>query len=218
MARRLAGRLSYANVVATLALFIALGGSSYAAVQLTRGSVKTQHIARGAVTGIKVKNGTLRKGDFRTGVLLKGEQGPAGPAGSQGPTGPQGVQGVPGPTEGVGSTGGSAAPSASFEISQASQAIQTDATGKLFVYGKATLSVDCTVGNPRTGLYVDGVAVAGTGYSYTANTSTYVTVAGVSAELAAGAHNVVLGTDCVGGDWEVVTSNHQAVTAVALGG
>jgi len=28
-------RLSYANVVATLALFVALGGSSYAAIRIT---------------------------------------------------------------------------------------------------------------------------------------------------------------------------------------
>src|SRR5437763_96023 len=34
MLRRLRDHLSYANVVATLALFIALGGSSYAAVDL----------------------------------------------------------------------------------------------------------------------------------------------------------------------------------------
>ena len=32
MLERLRGRLSYANVVATLALFVALGGSSYAAL------------------------------------------------------------------------------------------------------------------------------------------------------------------------------------------
>jgi hypothetical protein len=31
------GKLSYANVMATLALFVALGGSSYAAVELSRG-------------------------------------------------------------------------------------------------------------------------------------------------------------------------------------
>jgi hypothetical protein len=31
-------RLSYANVVASLALFVALGGSSYAAIQLSNGA------------------------------------------------------------------------------------------------------------------------------------------------------------------------------------
>ncbi len=37
--RRLSDRLSYANVVASVALFVALGGTSYAAVSLSRGSV-----------------------------------------------------------------------------------------------------------------------------------------------------------------------------------
>jgi hypothetical protein len=38
--------LSYANVMATVAVFIALGGGAYA---LTRGEVKSKHIARDAV-------------------------------------------------------------------------------------------------------------------------------------------------------------------------
>ncbi len=40
-ARRIWARLSYANVVATLALFLALGGVSYATVKLPRNSVGT---------------------------------------------------------------------------------------------------------------------------------------------------------------------------------
>ena len=39
--RRLREKLSYANVVATLALFVALGGASYAAVTLPAGSVES---------------------------------------------------------------------------------------------------------------------------------------------------------------------------------
>ena len=39
--QRVRERLSYANVVATLALFIALGGASYAAVTLPHDSVGT---------------------------------------------------------------------------------------------------------------------------------------------------------------------------------
>src|SRR3954453_11317650 len=42
-------RLSYANVIATLALFIALGGSSYAALKLPRNSVGSTQIRSGAV-------------------------------------------------------------------------------------------------------------------------------------------------------------------------
>jgi hypothetical protein len=69
MLRRLRPHLSYANVVSTLCLFVLLGGTAYAAVTLKRGSVKGKHIASNAVTSPKVKQGTLRVGDFRPGVL-----------------------------------------------------------------------------------------------------------------------------------------------------
>jgi hypothetical protein len=90
-------RLSYANVMATLALFVALGGSSYAAVKLSKGSVRSSHIARNAVTSSKVKDGSLKPADFVRGSAAlagtpgpKGEPGLAGPAGAPGPAGPAG--------------------------------------------------------------------------------------------------------------------------------
>jgi hypothetical protein len=49
-ARRVSDRLSYSNVVATIALFIALGGASYAAVALPAHSVGTRQLKAGAVT------------------------------------------------------------------------------------------------------------------------------------------------------------------------
>jgi hypothetical protein len=47
-------RLTYSNVVATLALFVALGGASYAAVTLAPNSVGTAQLRSGAVTGSKL--------------------------------------------------------------------------------------------------------------------------------------------------------------------
>jgi len=44
------------NVVGYLALFVALGGTSYAAVSLPAGSVGTQQLRNGAVTGRKLAN------------------------------------------------------------------------------------------------------------------------------------------------------------------
>jgi hypothetical protein len=41
MFARVRPRLTYANVLASLALFVALGGSSYAALQLPKASVGT---------------------------------------------------------------------------------------------------------------------------------------------------------------------------------
>src|SRR5690242_708372 len=57
-------RLSYANVVATLALVLALGGVSYAAIKLPKNSVGTKQIKKNAVTGAKVKKRTLTGKDI----------------------------------------------------------------------------------------------------------------------------------------------------------
>jgi hypothetical protein len=45
MLGRVKDGLSYANVMATVAVFIALGGSSYAAVNLKKNSVRATNIA-----------------------------------------------------------------------------------------------------------------------------------------------------------------------------
>ena len=79
-------RPSHATVVAYLALFVALGGTSVAAVSLKRNSVKGKHIARNAVTGPKVKNASLLALDFAAGQLPKGDKGDEGDPGRPGPT------------------------------------------------------------------------------------------------------------------------------------
>ena len=55
MFRKLRARLSYANVMATIAVFIALGAGAYAAVNLPKNSVKSKHIKNA-----QVKNKDLR--------------------------------------------------------------------------------------------------------------------------------------------------------------
>jgi hypothetical protein len=54
MLTRIYRRLSYANVVATLALFIALGGSSYAVSKISGSQIRN-----GSITGKKLKRNTL---------------------------------------------------------------------------------------------------------------------------------------------------------------
>lgn len=80
----------YANVTATLALVVALGGTSYAAIKLPANSVGSRQLKPRAVSGsdlrsnavssAKVKNRSLRAGDFKLGQL------PAGPPGAPGAT------------------------------------------------------------------------------------------------------------------------------------
>jgi hypothetical protein len=92
--------------VGYLALFIALGGVSYAAVtlpedsvgskQIKNGHVKRVDLAANAVTSSKVKDGSLLSTDFMAGQL------PAGAPGQQGPKGDTGATGLPG---GKGDTG-----------------------------------------------------------------------------------------------------------------
>jgi len=57
--KRILGRLTYANVIATLALFVALGGASYAAFKLPKNSVGTKQIQKEAITAAKIKRGAV---------------------------------------------------------------------------------------------------------------------------------------------------------------
>jgi hypothetical protein len=83
-----------ANAVSYLALFVALGGTSaYAASALPKAGVGPNQLKRNAVTSAKVRDGSLRPGDFATGELPAGARGPAG---ERGPEGPRGETGAPG--------------------------------------------------------------------------------------------------------------------------
>jgi hypothetical protein len=59
-------RPSPATVIAVIALVIALGGTSYAAVTLPRNSVGTAQLKNNAVTSLKVANNSLLKADFKS--------------------------------------------------------------------------------------------------------------------------------------------------------
>ena len=55
MLSKLRSRLSYANVMATVAVFIALGGGSYAAIKLPANSVGNKQLKKNAVTLKKIR-------------------------------------------------------------------------------------------------------------------------------------------------------------------
>jgi hypothetical protein len=97
---RVRARLSYANVTATLALFIALGGTTYAAATLPRNSVGNAQLRPNSVTPSKIRSGSVGSSELhdRSVALrdistsarnsLRGAQGVQGTAGPAGPAGP----------------------------------------------------------------------------------------------------------------------------------
>lgn len=94
------------NHVALMALFVALGGTSYAAAGLPRNSVgepqikkdavRASEIRKNAVSASEVQNGSLGPEELKPGTLLQGPAGERGPQGDQGPPGQPGSPGQPG--------------------------------------------------------------------------------------------------------------------------
>jgi hypothetical protein len=97
-----------------LALFVALGGTAYAA-SLPRNSVGTAQLKRNAVTSAKVKPRTLLASDFRQGQLPAGPQGPRGPEGPPGARGAEGATGARG-AEGARGPGGPEGPAGATNV------------------------------------------------------------------------------------------------------
>ena len=66
-------RLTYANVMATIAAFIALGGASYAAIKLPKNSVGPKQLKKNAVTTAKVRNEAITAAKVKKGTLTGAE-------------------------------------------------------------------------------------------------------------------------------------------------
>jgi hypothetical protein len=104
MLSKLRMRLTYANVVASIALFVALGGTSYGLATGSIGSreiknngVASKDIRNNDVRGKDIRNSTISSRDVRNGALLA-EDFMAGalPAGEKGEKGDKGDPGAPG--------------------------------------------------------------------------------------------------------------------------
>ncbi len=94
-----------ASALLVSVLFATPLGQAAGNLVLAKNSVGAAQIKKGAVNGLKVKNGTLMAADFKAGQIPAGPKGPkgdAGATGAQGPkgdkgdTGAQGIQGAPG--------------------------------------------------------------------------------------------------------------------------
>jgi hypothetical protein len=61
--------LTFANIVSVIALFVALGGTSYAVFKLPKNSVGTKQLKRNAVTTAKIKKEAVTAAKVKTGTL-----------------------------------------------------------------------------------------------------------------------------------------------------
>jgi collagen triple helix repeat protein len=163
---------TYANVMASLAVFVALGGTSYAALRVTG-----DNVVDNSLRGRDVKNDSLgtrdianlRATDFAPGDLPvgprgpRGERGPAGAQGARGSIGPSGQQGLdgdrgpagpPGPVGPTGLTGppglaGPAGPQGeNFALvhSRVDDELVTDATGQVVDSAGPSVEIDVPSG------------------------------------------------------------------------
>jgi hypothetical protein len=175
-------RLSYASVTATLALLIAVGGTTAVGAQalLTGRNVKD-----GSLSGADIHNDSLTGADIRPGSLgsnvfsaparehLRGATGATGPKGETGATGPQGRAGL-----------GVTTAQASGNDASNYQNGALLATTALTQAGDYVLFADVTAHNTGgndggidRGLYVDGSGFGGGGTSVaTGATNTFSTV------------------------------------------
>ena len=173
------------NAVAYLALFVALGGTSYAAVALPKNSVGTAQLQKDAVRSADVKNGSLKSADFKAGQL------PAGPPGAAGAPGPAGVLFAMQGTTPAGS------PPAVPASSTASTTFTLPAAGKLFAYGTVGIIAQCTGDEDfEVGLYLDDVPLPASARKVKDNVQTELTLTSVTAVVPAGAHTLKIGRAC----------------------
>jgi hypothetical protein len=173
--------------VALLALFVALAGTSYAAVELPANSVGKKQLKRNAVTSPKVKNGSLKADDFAAGELPAGPAGATGARGAAGPQGPRGAAGLRGP-QGV--------PGPPFEpdIFVAGDTSASDSTAT------KTVQVDCDQGELAMGGFTITAADLNAPIRISRNREVFDDATGISSWVVEA--NEAGGTDYVG-NWSI---------------
>jgi hypothetical protein len=230
--------LTYANVVSTLCLFIALGGSSYAAVKLGKNSVGSKQIARNAVKAsetarnsvgsVEVIDRSLLAKDFRRGQLPAGARGPTGPAGDAGPAGPTGP---PGPTRGATSAGLEAVPAGGLVgvVNNTAQSVEMPSAGRLFSIGTGTFKAVCGPDPCTVELRLWVIPEGGPGQAMrgtlrvlsglaTQSVEKTLTMLGTSDSLPVGTHSVFIGHQITQGTGVTFSVTGQQAGSIALGG
>jgi hypothetical protein len=203
--RALRSKLTYANVISTLCLFLVLGGgAAFAAGQLAPNSVGSKQLKNAAVTGPKIKRASIEATKL-TQLAISTLQGQKGPRGQRGATGATGARGPAGATGGKGERGatgpqGPQGPQGTAGNAGAGATVLSTATPAFKGAHPGFLSVERPAGVP-TGIYcltpTNGVDI-----SHPLASANWLdsTVSGVFVEPLAGA-----GPDCAPNQLEVVT-------------
>jgi len=211
--------------VALLALLVALGGTSYAAVQLPKNSVDTKQIRAKAVTPAKLSK------KVRAQLDAPGAAGPQGPAGAKGEPGAKGDKGDPGdqgdlgPTSaGVGGVNTSVTPVAGSPAF-GTTTVTLPQAGKVLVLVMGTFSVGCTGAGAcsrQITAQVGGTTVPGAIGTVDATagaaTTQVVNTAGILTGVPAGTHTVTIASRIATGVSSSATNGGDVrVVAIALG-
>jgi hypothetical protein len=182
-------RLSYASVTATLALFIAIGGSAAAGAQaLITGRDVVDH----SLTGVDVANHSLTGADIRAGSLgsdafsaaalanLRGAQGAVGTPGAAGAAGQGGATGAQGATgAGIETTIISGADATNYQDLTPIASATLPTAGDYVIFAAVTVhNTGAADDNLNCGLFNDTNAFGGGGGSVNAGATTQATIAG----------------------------------------
>jgi len=224
--------------IGLLALFIALGGTSYAAT-LPRNSVGSTQLKAKAVTEAKLASAVKTKLNKAGAAGMPGPagaagvQGPAGPAGAtgatgatgpQGEAGPQGAQGVPGPTSaGVGGLNTTVSPAVPATTIGSTASVTLTQPGKVLVLSTGTFGFTCggSACSRNPTITLDGAVVPGANGTLQGDpgetVSEQLSLAGIATNVPAGTHTVALRMLATGSVSAPVTGGDTRVVAVALG-
>ena len=207
--------------VAYLALFIALGSTSYAAIKIPNNSVGNKQLKKDAVDSAKVKNGTLLKDDFKAGQLPpgakgdKGDSGPPGLDGQQGLKGDKGDQGDSGTSSvttlvlNEGTATFQAIPAGPPTLAVRTTSFTTSGpSSSAIMAGRLAASLTCpgaTTCQYSYGFFVDGAGVSGSSQSFKsvpdgATQAQVFETNGRIGGIPAGTHSLVLGIKQTTGD------------------
>jgi hypothetical protein len=206
------------NVVAYLALLIAMSGTSYAAAKIANGSVTTRKLAQNAVTSQKVRNEGIQSIDVRNNSLTSSDLRDNAVNSSDlqdGSVSSVDVKdrslmrsdlanaAVPGKADAFVSQLDAGDPVAAASADAAGLnpfAFTLPRSEKVVLrFFAGELGVTCSAGPGQVGLYVDGTPVAKTLVTVPAETATGAVELIAAPVLAAGAHTVTTGEDCAGG-------------------